>query len=1107
MLGQAQRKIQAILACLLLVASQWLGILTGCSTSAQPALATSIGDTVEVISTGEYAAKTDYSDGITRHSDSTNGATLICLEQGITGGSCTAHVKELLGASTSCFDHENKGYVSVTWTERAVTEAALIFDYAYSNGFDEEKAYVIAQCYTWAYARAGLSLDGMAGWLGYVPSEYRGLCQSVQAHVRSKSTSWTGHGILYSKDNQTQQLARFWIEPTTGKIELRKSSSDQKTSQGNDCYSLEGAEYGLYSDEACTTLERTLVCDASGSASADGIRYGTYYLREDKAAQGYALDEEIRRVEVPAGGTIEIDVSDVPQTCAVDVAVRKVDAESGEASPKGAGAMVGAEFRIDYYAGFFDLENLPQSPSQTYTVTTGDDGAASLDRDLPLGTVVVRETKAPKGYVLDPTPRLVKIASSGTKAKVDTYNAPTVGDRPIRGDLSFVKADEDTQRRMAGVAFKLTSQTTGEAHVLITDENGCFDTADLPHSQETNAADAALAADGKTVDSSKLKACSVWFGGSEPDDAYGALPYDTYLLEELRCEANAGHRLASATVTVSKDGKNYHLGTFDDKAPAIATALTYSGDDKVCPAADEVQLVDTVSYEGLERGHEYRLYGELHDFDGNGADMGVVSTAEDSFTPVLSASEQQVTFTVDTSTLGGHRLVAYERLYDGDDLLGEHADATDEAQTVRVPKISTELVDDAGHEADATTGSVSLTDTVSYVGLEPGRTYTINGTLHLKGDDGEDAGPALDDEGDAIEATTQFTAEKASGQVDIAFEFCGLSLAGKDIVAFEELSKNQVTYAVHADIRDVSQTVSFPALATTARGGETGDHDIACADGQKVIDKVEIKNLRADSEYEVRGTLHLVGEDGSDEGTVSKSSLTFNAETEDMIAELEFSLDASELSGRKLVVFEELYAQGKRIGSHADLSDEDQSIHVPAIATTLADASGAKQAVIGGETMMLDLTDTVSYRNLIVGKEYLLKGELHLKAADGSDAGVLTATDGTAVVSEATFTPDTTDGEAQVRFLFDAAKLSGKTVVAFEKLYADSVELAAHADITDEGQAFFLQEKPPVEEPPAGKVPTTGDAALPIFACSVLGGLLAFCSWAIVRAGSINEAE
>ena len=176
---------------------------------------------------------------------------------------------------------------------------------------------------------------------------------------------------------------------------------------------------------------------------------------------------------------------------------------------------------------------------------------------------------------------------------------------------------------------------------------------------------------------------------------------------------------------------------------------------------------------------------------------------------MLSSGSQKVSFSLSTAGLEGMRLVAYERLYDGDDLLAEHADADDEGQSVRVPGISTELTGAAGHAADVATGIVRLTDVVEYENLEPGCAYELQGVLHVRGANGEDAGAALDEHGSEIRARAEFTPEGRDGTAEVVFEFKAPDLAGSTVVAFESLSRDGKTYAAHADIADESQTVTF----------------------------------------------------------------------------------------------------------------------------------------------------------------------------------------------------------------------------------------------------------------------------------------------------------
>ncbi len=1100
------RKATSAIAAIVLALAQWLGLITACSSGASTALAAQPGEAATIANGRQIDAAADYQQTITLHYDASSGETLFCVEHGVSTAPGQAVVQDIVGQTTRFSDWEMLGPdIYRTWTQAAATDCALIQLYANEHHAGDE-AIAFTQCFIWSYVRAGFDIDRLPDWPQYIPYRFMGERQAVVDYVKASRKAWKGHGLLYTKTNRDQMVAKFWAEPNTGDLEVRKRSADESVSANNPCYALDGAVFGVYRDEACTDEAARVTTDASGNGAARGLVAGTYWVRELQAPAGYALDGEARRVDVPAGDAAVLEAPDTPQTCPVGVAVRKLDAETGTGSAYGEASLEGAEFRIDFYAGMFELGDLPEAPAMTFVVSTGADGAAALDRSLPLGTVVVQEVKAPRGYVLNAEKRLLHITSSGNEAEVDTYNAPQVADERVRGDLSFVKADEDTQRRMARVAFRLTYENTGESHVIVTDENGCFDSGDFDEGQMTNANDAAMSEDG-TVDSSKLDpGLGAWFGGTRAKGGEGALPYGTYLLEELRCEANKGYRLVSASFTVSRDEKTCFLGTFDDKRPALATTLVYADGQKTCPAG-QAELTDTVRYEGLERGHEYRLVGELHDIDEDGVDQGVVAVSETTFSPLLGTGEQAVRFSVDASALGGHRLVAYEYLWDGEEALCEHEDPSDEGQSVRVPRIATELAGDVAHQADATAGTVSLVDTVSYRNLQPGAAYELTGELRLKGADGDDAGPALDDEGNPIVAHSSFTPEARDGVQQVTFEFKGRALAGSEVVAFESLKRDGVEYAVHADIEDASQLVSFPALRTCAVSELTQDHHVPASNGQRIVDDVELEQLEPGAEYELRATLHLRGTDGSDEAEVARASKTFAADAKDMSVSMELDLDAEHLAGRDLVAFEELYRDGVRVGSHADIGDAAQSVSVPALQTTLAFSDGQKALAVDGNAAHVQIVDTVDYAGLVPGKTYRVEGTLHLRADDGTDAGPLVGDDGSPVSGSAEFVAEASSGSTQVTFSLDAGKLAAQQAVAFERLLSADVLLASHEDITDGAQTVSFEKKPQEPSPSTAKTPKTGEEALPIFACAVLGALLAFCAWAIAHAGTLGSRK
>ena len=147
---------------------------------------------------------------------------------------------------------------------------------------------------------------------------------------------------------------------------------------------------------------------------------------------------------------------------------------------------------------------------------------------LPLGKLVITETKAPEGYLLNGEVFTAYITSAGMKETVKTYNEQSVPEQVKRGDLEFVKVSDGDLKRLEGVPFTITSLTTGESHTIVTDKNGYASTAASwnRHSHNTNA--------GKTSED------GIWFGTSKPDDTKGALIYDDYEIAEQRCKANEG---------------------------------------------------------------------------------------------------------------------------------------------------------------------------------------------------------------------------------------------------------------------------------------------------------------------------------------------------------------------------------------------------------------------------------------------------------------------------------------------------------------------------------------------------------------------------------------
>ena len=493
------------------------------------------------------------------------------------------------------------------------------------------------------------------------------------------------------------------------------------------------------------------------------------------------------------------------------------------------------------------------------------------------------------------------------------------------------------------------------------------------------------------------------------------------------------------------------------------TAIGDDTKDHVTEAKKDVTIVDTVSYESLEVSREYTVKGVLMDKATGKAilvdDKEV--TAETTFVPETTDGTVDVTFVFDGSALEDTLLVAFETLYTEEKEVGIHAEIEDDAQTVYLPKIQTEAKD-AVTEIDHTEAlpKAKIIDTVSYSSLLPGKEYTVTGTLMNK----ETKEPVLID-GEKVTASTTFTAEKSEESVDVIFTFDASILAPKTVVAFEYMEYEGIEIAVHADIDDEDQTVYIPKIHTTAVGEDTQDHIEKAKEEAVIVDTVSYEGLEIGREYTVAGKLmdKETGEPILVNGEEVTASETFTAETEEGGIDITFTFDSSALAGKKIVAFEDVTYEGISIGTHEDLTDEDQTISYPEIHTTAADqASGSKTMTLGSS---VTLVDTVTYKGLTAGKTYVVKGTIMDKTS-GQPIGV---------TAETTFTAEAADGSVEVTFTFDTTKLQGKTLVVFETLYdTQGNPIVAHSDLNDEEQTVSVPVQPVI--PPV----VTGDDSSPM---------------------------
>lgn len=823
-----------------------------------------------------------------------------------------------------------------------------------------------------------------------------------------------------------------------GYIELQKASTCTNVSDNNKLYSLAGAEFSIY--DASGKFVQKLTTNEKGETGRSGLlTAGTYTVKETKAPEGYYAVDDFT-VKVNAGQVTKKTVGDKPYDDPMYMLVGKFDGEktyNGAGNlPQGSATLADAEFTVDYYDTFDydnydDLKKADIEPTHSWTFKTDEDGFSYFDAEhfvsgdsliyngantptIPRGTIVVRETKAPKGYLKSNAVSFQKIMEGSDISALKTYNLAEVPEQVYRSDFEFTKKAENGSDRLAGVPFKVTSLTTGESHIAVTDENGYFSSASSwnAHDGNTNANDWALTADG-TIDSARLDATAgFWFGNNtvldadghattgdaiKADNALGAMPFDTYSVEELRCTANEGHALVNTTVTVSRNGASIDFGTLDDPEPEIHTTAYDASDSDHYIGVGTVKVSDKVEYSHLVAGKSYTVTGELRDAEtGDVLKVnGKTVTASQTFTAEKSNGSVTVDFSFDSYGLAGKTLVVYETLTDASgSKLAEHKDKDDVSQQVTVlkPEIGTTATDKAdGDKNVVSEPEATITDTVRYVNLTPGKTYKVTGTLYekVKGKDGKVTEKKFTVNGKDVTAETEFTAEKSSGEVEVTFTFDASAIKdGTELVAFETVSSDGHEICAHADIEDEGQTVTVtkPEVGTTATDGFDGDKNVVADTDATVTDTVHYKNLTPGQTYKVTGTLYQKVTDK--DGKVTKKKLTvdgkdvtaeteFTAETSDGDATVTFKFDASGIKDKTpLVAFESLSYKDKELCAHADIEDEDQTVTVnqPSVGTTATDKlDGDKTVIADAES---SVTDEVAYDHVLTGKSYTMAGIL-----------------------------------------------------------------------------------------------------------------------------------
>ena len=744
-----------------------------------------------------------------------------------------------------------------------------------------------------------------------------------------------------------------------------------------------------------------------------GVPLNTWVcIREITPSAGCNLDPTVYYMEFTEDNMEQTCFSIEPlKNDPIGIQIKKEDSTSG--SNAGAASLAGAEFTVRYYdvdvSGTVDKDAVYQtvkamSPTRTWvykTVDTGEVYMSDPDQYLikdksdelyynsngesvfPYGVITIEETKAPDGY----TRAGSFVSDNGTdKSNEDGVIMAVINDdytaesfigtsslikkeEVLRADLKFKKVALNTNQPLSGIAFKITSKTTGESHVVVTDANGMIDTSKIKHSENTNAADT----DSKTIG-------GTWFYGNKDgngtvDDTLGALPFDTYEITEIATDTNTEYRLITPiTVDLTKEAdytdgyQLYDLGTVTNiPEPYIGTrALGVKTQDNIIPANEKVDVEDITSYYYLEAGKTFTVKGIIMDSETKKPYVqpdGTYSMGHKIFTVPADASgytcaDVKTPFVIDTTGLDGKDVVVAEYLYEGEDdtdltvnpdgsidetnvykthteKLVKHDDLTSKSQTLSIPKIGTTAL---GIETEthylAASGIQKFKDIVDFTNVIPNRTYKLDAVV-MDQNTGE---PLLDVNGEKVTAFAEFTPSERTGSAEVIFtcDASNVDFRDKATVIFEDLSYNNISLAVHKDLSDTNQQLFFPGVSTKMLDTETGEHKALYGKNMKFDETVSLTKLPVGTTIKVVDELHNAASGDilkvNGKSITEEKTVTVTEENMSVLFSYKFDATKADLINKEgtlddIVAFVHVYdSNGNLIASEEDKENKDQTI-------------------------------------------------------------------------------------------------------------------------------------------------------------------------------------
>ena len=272
--------------------------------------------------------------------------------------------------------YKTKADASTRMSYDQISDVALSIEYVNQyvqshSGLSSQHIYLLKQCVVWQRlsVHLGWQCDNVRASYDEIP---KALQDEVYAGAKAFASENKGRyecsGYIYSGEGQ--DIGQFWAKLAVGNATLKKTSSNASITDGNGLYSIAGATYGVYSDKDCTKQLATLTTDNSGNTDTVEVKAGTVYIKELSAPAGYKVDSTVYSLNVEAGKTATLNVSDTPKVTDTLIELFKIDMETQKDAPQGDASLEGAEFTWKFYAGHYTSDNLPSEPTKTWVTKT-----------------------------------------------------------------------------------------------------------------------------------------------------------------------------------------------------------------------------------------------------------------------------------------------------------------------------------------------------------------------------------------------------------------------------------------------------------------------------------------------------------------------------------------------------------------------------------------------------------------------------------------------------------------------------------------------------------------------------------------------------------------